>query len=1657
MKRACGMWKQWFVLSVLTAFVLIGPAAHALETAGELLVNFDASTLSEGSVSGLDAGRSFAQTEATNCPSVQTLADGVKALVFDGDDWLVSPLDGSVQTQLVNQAFTVEAWVKNPFADGQESIFAWDVATNAADTGDALMLNANGQACLHGAGLAASFHQSVLPVSNQWHHIAITYGGGDPSFWESSLEMVYVDGTLNSWTPMSTASGFWQAWLTGGTNVLGARMTSAGQPTAFFSGALARLRFQTGALTPKQIRANYETECGAFPTLATNTPSSLATADELVLDLDASGLSDGALSSWQGNSTQALVQATSSAQPKVGTVAGVKAVTFDGGDWMQVADVDSRLTDSNSTFTIETFIFNPAIDNEESYFCWAPRANSGVTWDGKCRSVAYGSNAGYGAVGCWRSAWELGFSSVPAASLWHHIVTTYDGATMRVYVDGSLNASKAMALNATTGLVYSVGRASSQDGTTIKYFSGTIARLRVHVGALTADQIFANYRYLHACYGMTDPLLIASGAYFGGSASYGGWGTNMFDGIAQIGADAQMTLTATTSTVARVGVTDAAALTVASGATLSVATPILVGAGDTSSSAPTSSLSVAGTLTCTYNSRYGFVVGHNGNGSLAVQAGGVLTMPNGGEFWVGEGNGGAGRLTVGAGGRVTTASWFLIGRAFGAGDVLLDGGAMSCGIASLGERSSNAVLRLQNGASLTAGTLYVGRNKGGAGTVLADGSTLTASSSFLSGTEGADCNSVTLTNHAALVKRGVSFSATQYGRGDFVVSDCSTVDVRDVSSAVTFATNAGAIASIRIEKNSVFQLPATNSVLQIGVSGEATVDVTGGSRLQAAGIEMPGATTTTTGSSLLRVTDSTLTLGAGGVRSGSAYVPSGLILSNATLRADADAPFCLPAVVKGASAVVDVGTNTLTAMWPLCGDGFDKQGAGTLCLPPQNALTGTVTIIQGKISVASTPYIWCADDLTSYTNGQAVTLWQEHNYRLSASSVTAGTGPALVTNAFNGKRAVRFNPASSTLLQITSGNNPLGSAESATIAVVFKPYAVGYASGLSAWWNSSQFIGGEVSGSANDWGFIFSQDGRIGAGLCQMSTVGNVDLMQYHAATAALIEPHVAICAWRPGAFALNLDGDETLNATVYKVASGNPSRLEDVTLPRVTAPIYMGAGKGTQNLALNGEIAEIRIFRNHFMDAYARQALVRELGETYGVAAATSAAMPTRPSYAGDLSQQAFAVTSVPPAAAVWSAAALALADGADVSSWAAASGTPVAAVVSADGQVNPAPTYAASAVGGCPAVRFYGCPLQVAAAADPLVGKGEFTAACVFQTTGSGTNVANWWSGSGLMGWKDSLTVNASDWGLAVAGNRIVAGGGACASSSVEYTGPYKGNYQFNYTRASLGKSLPHLDDGCPHIVIYRWSNNGQHAVSVDGQPTYLDNLSTYRMAGLPLLLGGTRPEQTGFQGYVAEVQIYTNALTDSQEATVGAALAERYGVFASAYAQPERLPGTRLVLAGGGLAISTNAVSGTLATIQPGQTVVVEGSAAVDGVLCVGSGGSLTLSSATDSLTVGDLALQSSATLGWKHNGRTSTPIHVTGDVGLPAHFTLDLTGSTGIPLTEMTLIEYGGITTVPEGGVTATVVGAYKAGTKVVVVASEKRVVVLTPAGTMILIR
>jgi len=96
-------------------------------------------------------------------------------------------------------------------------------------------------------------------------------------------------------------------------------------------------------------------------------------------------------------------------------------------------------------------------------------------------------------------------ATVPTGG-WHHVAGVYDGATMKVYIDGVERASKAQtgAISASTGTAVLVGDCPA-DST--RKFVGTINDARVYDRALTAAEITAKYAGGVAAEPATEPAL----------------------------------------------------------------------------------------------------------------------------------------------------------------------------------------------------------------------------------------------------------------------------------------------------------------------------------------------------------------------------------------------------------------------------------------------------------------------------------------------------------------------------------------------------------------------------------------------------------------------------------------------------------------------------------------------------------------------------------------------------------------------------------------------------------------------------------------------------------------------------------------------------------------------------------------------------------------------------------------------------------------------------------------------------------------------------------------------------------------------------------------------------------------------------------------------
>ncbi|HVY72191.1 MAG TPA: LamG-like jellyroll fold domain-containing protein [Verrucomicrobiae bacterium] len=235
----------------------------------------------------------------------------------------------------------------------------------------------------------------------------------------------------------------------------------------------------------------------------------IQSAGALFVNVDATALPAGPLNSITNNGTLGgFFVATGAAAdvPVIGTTGGTKGIQLDGTDFLQHMTAASggspltspaEITGDNPTASIEVWALNPDLAGEETLVSWGNRGGP----DGSNMSFNYGSDFRWGAVGHWGNP-DLGWNNQgggPEAGKWHHLVYTYDGTTTRVYSDGVFQNGEFLGdgrLSTHPDTTILIGSQMEGDGITPTAglrFTGTIARVRVHDGVLTPEQIASNY------------------------------------------------------------------------------------------------------------------------------------------------------------------------------------------------------------------------------------------------------------------------------------------------------------------------------------------------------------------------------------------------------------------------------------------------------------------------------------------------------------------------------------------------------------------------------------------------------------------------------------------------------------------------------------------------------------------------------------------------------------------------------------------------------------------------------------------------------------------------------------------------------------------------------------------------------------------------------------------------------------------------------------------------------------------------------------------------------------------------------------------------------------------------------------------------------------
>ena len=218
-------------------------------------------------------------------------------------------------------------------------------------------------------------------------------------------------------------------------------------------------------------------------------------AEELLVDLRAEDLSYGTVTQrWVNHGT--LNDFEPQGVPVVEDVAGRKAVTFDGSSYFE-GPLSVPGIQGAGTRSIEVWVYNgPDFVGEETMVSWSHRGGPAGTNIG----FNYGNHATWGAVGHWDTAdmpWSGEHSPAPAANNWWYLVYTYDGATVRLYVNAEENTTRAVVLNTHGPNIIRVA-AQADDAGTSAYasvnFTGSIAEVRIHDGVLSPAAIANNFK-----------------------------------------------------------------------------------------------------------------------------------------------------------------------------------------------------------------------------------------------------------------------------------------------------------------------------------------------------------------------------------------------------------------------------------------------------------------------------------------------------------------------------------------------------------------------------------------------------------------------------------------------------------------------------------------------------------------------------------------------------------------------------------------------------------------------------------------------------------------------------------------------------------------------------------------------------------------------------------------------------------------------------------------------------------------------------------------------------------------------------------------------------------------------------------------------------------
>lgn len=381
------------------------------------------------------------------------------ALDFDGtDDYLVTPLSRSDYSSI-----TVAAWFKyeGSVSDSYRAIVAGQSANFfiGKNTG-------NGNIGVQDGAYNSAVAVGTNAWDGNWHHIAYAFSGGTGT--------VYLDGA-------NVGSGA----FAGGTGAIWIGQENEGGGYDF-NGKIDDVRVYGRALSAEEIKALY----GSNETLV-NAPQDKKLTDGLVgyWTFNGKDLAGTVASDVSGRGNSGTL--TNGPVPSIGKVG--QSLQFDGSnDYVQVpysaALAPTSAVSFGTWFKTTNKTLSQKILSKTESGGYAIVINEAV---GSCNGTSLVGFVGVLAPGMTYFGACYDRSNI-TDNQWHHVMTTYDGETVLLYLDGAQVASNATPsgpITYSTNNTLCIGTEPSATCGVTQFFSGNIDEARVYNRALSAAEV----------------------------------------------------------------------------------------------------------------------------------------------------------------------------------------------------------------------------------------------------------------------------------------------------------------------------------------------------------------------------------------------------------------------------------------------------------------------------------------------------------------------------------------------------------------------------------------------------------------------------------------------------------------------------------------------------------------------------------------------------------------------------------------------------------------------------------------------------------------------------------------------------------------------------------------------------------------------------------------------------------------------------------------------------------------------------------------------------------------------------------------------------------------------------------------------------------------